>query len=353
MREAVFEFELLTPAILAGADQQSAEMRIPSIRGVLRWWTRFLFGEEYEDEIFGFVHGKECSASTVQMRLIDSHPILLNPQKVEELTRDKFDYFLWSLQQKAKEGNPPNTRGALDAGSRFTVSCKMKPDCDMWSGLIKAFLLFGSLGTRSRRAYGSIWPVSVTFDGERWEIPQNLDDLKRQARIFFDEVNISIYSLSGGVKNYKTAIKICEKFLKTLRCGKTQRETVASKWGENDHDAGLAKEPKIYRAALGLPLMQRYSSGRSVEYSINGLDRLASPLHFKIVKLQDGYVPLLMVIPEYIPEQGSVVKARIKNGNSFDVSLDRELLDDVIRNPERLKEIFPDTEKLVHYVIEE
>ena len=99
--------------------------------------------------------------------------------------------------------------------------------------------------------------------------------------------------------------------------------------------------------------MQRYSSGRSVEYSINGLDRLASPLHFKIVKLQDGYVPLLMVIPEYIPEQGSVVKARIKNGNSFDVSLDRELLDDVIRNPERLKEIFPDTEKLVHYVIEE
>ena len=51
MREAVFEFELLTPAILAGADQQSAEMRIPSIRGALRWWTRLIAGKEEEKRI--------------------------------------------------------------------------------------------------------------------------------------------------------------------------------------------------------------------------------------------------------------------------------------------------------------
>ena len=82
MREAVFEFELLTPAILAGADQQSAEMRIPSIRGALRWWARFLFGEEYEDEIFGAVHGRECSSSSVIMRLTDSHPLLLKPKRL-------------------------------------------------------------------------------------------------------------------------------------------------------------------------------------------------------------------------------------------------------------------------------
>ena len=353
MREAVFEFELLTPAILAGADQQSAEMRIPSIRGALRWWARFLFGKEYEDEIFGAVHGRECSSSSVIMRLTDSHPLLLKPQNAESLTGNKFDYFLWPLQQKAKEGYPPNTRGALNAGSKFTVSCKMKPDKEMWEGLIKCFLLFGSLGTRSRRAYGSIWPVSVTFDGEKWEIPKSVEELKRQARIFFDEVNISVYSLSNPVRDYKTAVQTCEKFLQTLRCGKRRGQFTESKWGENDHDAGLQKEPQIYRAALGLPLTQKYSSGRIVEYSIKGWDRFASPLLFKIVRLENGFVPILMVIPEYAPEDGSTVTAQIKKSYSFTVKLDRELLDDVIRNPEELEKIFPNVKTIVHYAFEE
>ncbi len=327
MHEAVFLFELLTPAIIAGADQQSAEMRIPSIRGALRWWARLIFGEEYENEIFGFVKGKTCTQSKAFFRLLNANQRILKSQNAQSLAKDKYDYFLWPLQQQAKEGLSPNTRGVLDAGSRFKVSCKMKPGTEMWAGLIKCFLLFGSLGTRSRRAYGSMWPVSVTFDGKKWEIPQTVDDLLTEADEFFDNKDISIYRLSSGQKDYRNAIKYCADFLKRIRCGKDDRGYRASQWGKKDHEAGRQKEEQIYRAALGLPLTQRYSSdGRVVEYSVERWDRLASPLHFKVVRLREGFVPLLLVIPEYAPESGTKIKASVKKGRDFELILDTELL---------------------------
>lgn len=329
MHEAIFEFELLTPAIIAGADQQNAEMRIPSIRGALRWWTRFMFGEEYEDDIFGFVQGTNCCQSKVFFRLLNADQRVLKSQNAESLTKNKYDYFLWPLQQKSAPGKPLHTRGVLDAGSRFKVSCKMKPGCEMWSGVLKCFLLFGSLGSRSRRAYGSIWPVSATFDGEPWEIPQTVESLLTEADEFFEDRDISIYRIGeNGFDDYHEAVKCCADFLKKIRCGKDGRGYTASQWGKNDHDAGLQRKDKNYRVALGLPLVQRYSSSnRKVTYSIDKWERFASPLHFKIIKLKKGFVPLLLVIPEYAPESGTKIHAQVEKNNGFDLTLDTELLD--------------------------
>ena len=71
MKKAIFEFQFLTPAILAGADQNTAEMRVPSIRGALRWWTRLIAGKEIERDIFGYVQGKICKPSKVILKLIN------------------------------------------------------------------------------------------------------------------------------------------------------------------------------------------------------------------------------------------------------------------------------------------
>lgn len=353
MREAVFKFELLTPAILAGADQQSAEMRIPSIRGALRWWTRLIAGEEEEKRIFGHVTGKNCQASTVTLRLLSSNQTILKSQNATSLTGDGFDYFLWPLEQKVK--GRPNTRGVIKATSSFEVALKIKPSCgEMDDWILWSFLLFGSLGTRSRRAYGSIWPLSVKIDGEDYDIPQDKEGILEYSEWIFGGQGVSLYSLSQPQNDYKKAIKKCTNFLKTFRCGKSQYGAKASEWGESDHDTGIQERGSIYRAALGLPLSQRYSkSSRAVEYSIKDYERFASPLHFKIIKLKKGFVPILLVLPKYAPKNGSVLEGKVKNGRNFSVKLNRDLLNVMLGADKpklnQLKEYFPDAEQWAYY----
>ena len=38
MQEVIFDLQTITPLFLAGADQQAAELRAPSFRGVMRYW---------------------------------------------------------------------------------------------------------------------------------------------------------------------------------------------------------------------------------------------------------------------------------------------------------------------------
>ncbi|MBO2534024.1 MAG: type III-B CRISPR module RAMP protein Cmr1 [Thermoactinomycetaceae bacterium] len=36
------EFQIITPLVLSGADQGGAELRLPSVKGMLRYWYRAL-----------------------------------------------------------------------------------------------------------------------------------------------------------------------------------------------------------------------------------------------------------------------------------------------------------------------
>ena len=55
------DFEIITPIIMAGTDKNKVELRIPSIKGILRWWFRFYKSSfldvdelrNFESEVFG------------------------------------------------------------------------------------------------------------------------------------------------------------------------------------------------------------------------------------------------------------------------------------------------------------
>ena len=330
MRKALIEFKFLTPALLAGADQKLAEMRIPSIRGALRYWARRLFDPETEREFFGSVE-KPAFRSPLILRDLTKNPFSMVPaQNAKQISGSEFDYFLWPLRND-------NLRGVIREGSSFRIECMVReggPDFD--ERILKAFLLFGSLGTRSRRAYGSVWPVNVTIDDKPWRIPRTLAEFQKEADELFGLRGYAVLmQLTKGERDYRSAIRRCADFLKIFRCGKQMNGGPSpSDWGKNDHNAGAEEESgvSVYRAALGLPYNQRFSSGKTVSYTVEGYDRLASPLHFKVVYLDNMFVPILTVLNDEVPEDGTVLhaKSQLKNSSknkTFEVSLDWELLD--------------------------
>lgn len=306
MRRADVTFRFVTPALLAGADQKSAEIRAASIRGALRWWMNALnFDKEVINDLFGSAAGNRGQRSRVIVRDTTPNTPPVKLQTAQDITGSRSDYFLWPFEKKA--------RGVIPAGFTASFSVIMRPgksseDSPVLENVLKAFLLLGSLGSRSRRCYGSIWPKHVEIDGVPWKIPATEDELKRELSCIFDEcANMEIDAISGKFLDYKTAINCCIDFLKKYRAGSTKSGEDPSEWGKNDHDAGLQKHGCVYRPVLGLPLIQSYSKAPKVISKIKGYDRLASPVHFKVIPLNGLFVPIVFFCYSMLPEDETEV----------------------------------------------
>lgn len=306
MRRADVTFSFVTPALLAGANQKSAEIRAASIRGALRWWMNALnFDKEVINDLFGSAAGNRGQRSRVIVRDTTPNTPPVKLQTAQDITGSRSDYFLWPFEKKA--------RGVIPAGFTASFSVIMRPgksseDSPVLENVLKAFLLLGSLGSRSRRCYGSIWPKHVEIDGVPWKIPATEDELKRELSCIFDEcANMEIDAISGKFLDYKTAINCCIDFLKKYRAGSTKSLKNLKKWGKNDHDVGLRKHGCVYRPVLGLPLIQSYSKAPKVISKIKGYDRLASPVHFKVIPLNGLFVPIVFFCYSMLPEDETEV----------------------------------------------
>ena len=333
MKRAEVTFKFLTPALLAGADQKSAEMRASSIRGALRWWMNALgYDKDCINDLFGTAAGETGRRSRVIVRDTTVNTLLVKRQSAKDIIGSLYDYFLWPL------GNPENARGVIQAGATasFSVFLRSGESEDLEKGL-KAFLLLGSLGSRSRRCYGSIWPVSVTIDNKPWRIPKNTAEMKHELALIFDQyANMEIDSIGDrSLRDWKFAVKNCSDFLKSYRCG-SPKSGKPSVWGANDHDAPFPfnKKDCVYRPVLGLPLTQSYSSGKTVTSQIKGYDRLASPVHFKVISLDGGFLPIVFFCYNMMIPDGTEVKL---DGMSKTLQLKGSELIEEIRNDKSLK----------------
>lgn len=355
MKNAEVKIQFVTPCIMSGADQQKAEFRAPSIRGNLRWWMRALGSSNDEvNAIFGSANGNNGMRSRVIVRDTTTTPIPTLSQNMQGLTGSTApDYFLWPLRRTEKD---EHKRGVIPDNTVVSFSITVRNFGDVqkdekekefferamknFERALKAFLLFGSLGTRSRRCYGSIWPTEVIIDGQKWDIPRTPEKLKAVAEeLQLKNKKIFVYIVTpAGSDDYhprqfnswKVAVAECRDYLSYYRKGKGAD---AKDWGKNDHDAPFGGCQYVYRAALGLPLAQRYSSGTNVESSIDGYERLASPLHMKVVKLDGGFVPLTIFFTTMVPKAGTKVRLKIKNRHDRrerELTLNHELVDEMM-----------------------
>lgn len=163
LQAETFRFTFLTPCFSGtaeGKDSTVSELRVPPIRGHIRFWHRAAYGAESANRVWGSTNGSEGQSSRVAVRIKaglppgrQSAPLL--PHKVRG------------------QGSRP----ALPADVAASIQLQRLPACsnDDWEKALtatKLWLLAGTLGYRSSRAAGSVWP------NEPWA-PQSRDDLAR------------------------------------------------------------------------------------------------------------------------------------------------------------------------------
>ncbi len=331
MDNAKVKFKFVTPCISSGADKRSAELRVPSIRGQLIWWTRALgYDENTVSGIFGSANGERTVSSSIIVRNTTKHELKTAVRSAQEIIGTQYDYFLWPIrrQQDARGIILENQEAEITISFRYNRDALEFPD-----HVLKAFLLLGSIGTRSRRCYGSIYPVSVLIDSRHWIYPQNMNDFRTELSTLLDQYsNCRILQLSDAQNTWQDAVRKCSNFLKKFRCGKDDQrfDQRASTWGRNDHDAGFDQTDRIYRPDIGLPLQTRY-------YTVEApnMDRLASPVHFKIIQLENDFYPIVIFFRNHsLSNFTENVTIRTNRGQTRRLSVEGDMLDAMMRPDE-------------------
>jgi CRISPR/Cas system CMR-associated protein Cmr1 (group 7 of RAMP superfamily) len=319
-------FELLTPAWTGGAEpSELAEIRVSTIRGHLRQWLRLLYPREHLDEqIMGSAASVQDSRSSrVLLRL--AAPVLsreaLDLKAYTGATRHNEElqhpeaYFLWPLGVK-KDGQP-NKRGMLREGGCFNLEVRWYPQPGNPSALqraafeqaLAAFGILGTIGTRSTRGYGSIWPISASFESES-NLSETLATLPG---------SIVVRMLEGKFADGRKALAEAAKWMRSLRVG-SQRFGTTTDEGRNDHDvADPASAPpgegRVFRQALGMPLAQRFKRNNettvvSSKFVLNGppSDRYPSPVRIKIARIGGCHRVLVVIFKDLLLKDGTEIR---------------------------------------------
>jgi len=220
------EIEVLTPLFNRGAYQDMPELRVPSIRGMVRWWFRTLGGTaDEEKEVFGGMKkfGRHLSgeviASPLVFRVSQIHVQRANPNP---------------LTLPHKQGGQGSPQAAFAPGATFTLEVftrfgNLKPELERKAeNALEVWLLLGALGLRANRTGGNVWPANgaapataaalrarLTELGCRWpvmlagsEAGSTLDQLRAAATDTVDGMPEIFGQVRGGRIASKVKFKI-------------------------------------------------------------------------------------------------------------------------------------------------
>lgn len=166
-----YQIEFLTPAFCAGATQEHAELRAPSIRGALRWWFRALGGSRTEEEsVFGAVHGESPTASQIVVRTqYDRGTGEKNWFSEDKIPRQGMDRGAYLLGFFCGRTHRLTDKGALPPGSTATISVILRqtPSPRLLQSL-RIFHSIGAIGFRSTRTAGSLCSKEHALTSDSW-----------------------------------------------------------------------------------------------------------------------------------------------------------------------------------------
>jgi len=310
MYKAEFKLEAVTPIFMRGADQTKAEIRAPSIKGLMRWWFRALAGSYFGDDITGlrkaeeFVFGSTGRRSRVIIEVDSPKPRKLHfkPGIIDRLTGvSKLRYLWFSIMLLSKEKSgcqfqyyyPPNTEFSIQLRSFGEREFKIAL-LTLWASVV-----LGGFGFRGRRGAGSL-----AFAGGDLEIFENLglstsfkspEDLGNSIR--------RAVKLAGKLLNKNTTVRMAS--YPTL----SEKTCCVALWdsGERDVFGALKKFEGNYlrfrknvskpeRIIFGLPIKLGGRGVESIKDRLNELKnaRRASPMMVGVLKINEK--PFLKIV---------------------------------------------------------
>jgi CRISPR-associated protein Cmr1 len=339
----------VTPLFLGGAaPNEQAELRPPSIKGLLRYWYRALDGDyarvengvRRDDRFFGststgqspcllrvgnWMTGEAAWDKARYQRLLGQDGFKRGPRAD---AHNGLNYLGYSLELGE------NHRKALPAGASFTLDILTRPDVvdnDMkraWLGSLWLLTHIGGLGSRSRRGFGSLrltdwrnWdeatqlPLACNADSPAtWSerMTQCIDLLHQWFRRPVEAQHTVLgrtarmLLLRNGHDTWEQALDDAGYRMQTFRQRRQPDYHAVKRHLIARHHQQLLNPPTVdprwltrgpERAGFGLPLAFRYRSlqllpypggqSRSAETTFVGTehDRMASPLFIRVHRL--------------------------------------------------------------------
>ncbi|MFL5658944.1 MAG: type III-B CRISPR module RAMP protein Cmr1 [Ktedonobacteraceae bacterium] len=313
MQEVTFTLQTITPLFLAGANQEAAELRAPSFRGVMRYWLRALVGGlvgaddtglrqviEVEADVFGTTD--KGSAVSIKMSEPSKQPEQFT-ERTNIQVRGQWQatgkgYLLWSM---ARSGNPARgnvkpSRWYFPPQTQFQVflSARTNTDPEAFKRAVAAFWLLttlGGLGSRSRRCAGSLTIQEANgnlpvIPGLSFSIPETPQALKQ----YIEQGIKAARSLYPGARRH-----ISEPFFDIVTpdsCRIWILPDANHTWRNPDEAMRImGEELQNYRSTI--PIQQRKIFGLPLK-GFNG--RRSSPLLLRVTKLpQEKYVGVVVL----------------------------------------------------------
>lgn len=338
MDKVSFELEVVTPLFLGGADGRTPELRPPSIRGAMRFWFRAMMGgivggdvnvlRKLESDVFGSTD--KASYFNLSLRGVSVSKTIFSKDtytdsKTRRVRKPGLLYLGFSLD--ARRGGERIQREYVKSGSRFILEIRSQDNTDSIKvkaalGALWLLINLGSLGSRSRRGFGSLSIVSSPSVNELpsfkvsantpSELRTNLGEGMRKIRKLYE----TLYKKSGAeFKSSPSFPVLLNNWSKIFILNNTfpNWEDTLDYIGNQFQRFRNRREPDytivkdilqgksqikntVKRASFGLPLPFFFRSLGNRTTLVKGTEseRRASPLYITTVKLADGSFAVLI-----------------------------------------------------------
>lgn len=285
--ELCFDIEFITPTFLGGADG-NAEIRTAPFKNLLRRWWRIANGNlspeelwKKESRLFGSTEkdpdtGKIFGKSKVELKIEQpqSNTVYIS----SETEKSDLKRFLY-LGYGPVQAKSADTRFYIKSGLIVSASIIVpKSEKDTLIRVLTLINLFGTVGSRSRKGFGSI-AILPKLDTEEGGFKlYNIKKLREEIP-YLHKGNEMI---SGDKKQYPYYLSSDEK---GMFCWNTTQKS--------SYQEVLSDMTDIYRNVVG-EAKKASSSGRTILGSANEvrnteIKRIPSPLILKVVKQGDKY----------------------------------------------------------------
>ena len=296
-------YGVTTPMFCRGADPALAEPRAPSFKGVLRFWWRALAWSRLngnlerirceEDDLFGSAAVGQARVSIVLATT--EQPTMLSARQVLKDGRSEvgegaryLGYGLMAAFNNRKRGTLAGqlTRACLRAPFELTVRvrarCLTDDQMQCLHDALIAVGLFGGMGARSRKGYGSLSIRTLCTAGNQRQVSRSLDDFLTTIR------RLTHAESPTGLPTFTAMSSNARYFL--VR-GRAERPLQLLDLIGQEIKQAIRAVPPRERTGFGLPRKPR-------------TERRASPLFIHIDECAGAPIAVLSLLPAWFLPDG-------------------------------------------------